>query len=290
MQLSARVRYSEKIISLTRPYSLGNVLLITALAVAAGSFQLNVNARFIIACIVGILFWISCVFLLEFLHLKVDGRKKFFSKYLLLVPVAVLLGIFLILAPSAILLFIASFIAVILYSMKSKNAPLSHFAFIFRPFTEIGIVYSIALIYNYNILDPALLSLSILIYFISISRNVIGDIRDVNYDNYTIAKRLGTNITYLLGFIFLLLLFLANGLNYALIPLILIAILIVIRMHPFALHRIYILCSSFYFALLLISLSGNALLAVILLFISTMLNFTYNVTPRRSNREKPRWL
>ena len=119
---------------------------------------------------------------------------------------------------------------------------------------------------------------------------MIGDIRDVNYDNYTIAKRLGTNITYLLGFIFLLLLFLANGLNYALIPLILIAILIVIRMHPFALHRIYILCSSFYFALLLISLSGNALLVVILLFISTMLNFTYNVTPRRSNREKPRWL
>ncbi len=283
----------QKVFSLTRVYSLGNVLLITILTIGLNFGNISINSKFIETCLMGLLFWISCVFLLEFFHKSVDGREKFLDRYMLLIPVILLVSILLTTAPMAIIFFILALISVKIYSLKSKNLPISHIVFIFRPVTELGIMFAAAAIYNYNLHNPELWILSLLVFLISISRNLIGDIRDVQFDRYTLPRKIGTNKTYLLSFLILLILIILcifNALFYALIPLFLMSILIIIKLDPYVLHRIYIICSSFFFAFLLPISEQSINLVIILLFISVISNFTYNITPRKSNPTGIEWI
>ncbi len=280
----------KSLVSLTRVYSLGNVLLITALALATSSVHLTADPKFILTLIMGILFWVACVFTLDFMHKSIDGREKLLNKYILLIPLALLIIIFLEYAPYAILIFIGAMVSVILYSMKSKSTGVSHLLFLFRPFTEIGIIYSAAMMYGIDLYYQPLLLLSAVVFLISSSRNIIGDARDAKFDKHTtLPRKVGVNQTYFISAVLLLILFLINGLNYALVPLVFILALLIFRLHPYILHRIYILCSGFFFALLLSQLGVSPMIITMLLLVTSLLNFTYNLTPRVSNLERPRW-
>ncbi|MDE1859387.1 MAG: hypothetical protein KGH67_02565, partial [Candidatus Micrarchaeota archaeon] len=216
----AGLSYLRGVASLMRPYSIGNIALISILTIAYMTV-IKFDYKFLITVLAGLLFWIVCVFLLEFLHKKVDGREEYINHYIFIVSILVLLVILAFMAPIGILILILSLISVKLYGMKVKDSIISELAFLFRPFTEIGIVYMTAAIYGYNLLAFKLIYLSGLIYLISISRNIIGDIRDMNHDKYTLVRTtIGKNGGYLLSLAFLVILAIANGINYALIPLV----------------------------------------------------------------------
>ena len=275
---------------LSRPYSWINVVLIVLLAITLGKGTLMLNTDLILPIIMGLFFWNSCVFLLDFLHKGIDGRSYMFSDWFLIISLVVLILILIFTAPLALPIFLASFGTTLLYGSKAKQSKVSHFMFLFRPFTEIGIIYSVALMQNISVFSSNLFALSIIVYLISVSRNLIGDIRDTNHDKHTLPKVLGPNFTYLTSGIFLFALMLITGPTSQILPLLFILILIIFRANSFGLHKLYILCTTFYFALILLQYNTNPIFVLSLVFVGFILYNTYNLIPRQTNNIKPIWV
>ena len=278
-----------KMLSLTRPYSIPNVIFVALIAVALGASGLNFNETFLVSIIFSISFWIACVFFLDFQHKHDDGREEFLSKANFIIPSAIVIIVGLANNFYIILFFLASLATVKLYSLKSKKIWLSKISFLFRPFTEIGIIYSVALIHNYPLDNQLLFYFSIMVYALTISKNIIADIRDEKYDKHTIAKKIGKTGIYSLSLLFLLIGIIMSFPKHEVIPLVVTAMLIIFGLNAYALHRTYTLTLSFFYALMLIQLTNDYFLVIMLLFLSTMLNYTYGITPRKSNIEKPSW-
>jgi len=274
---------------LTRPYSWINVVMVVILTLAFTK-GVTFDSYLVVSIIVGLLFWNSGVFLHDYLNKDVIGRRTGFPSLSLILPLAILVIILALTAPEAILILLVSLVTVFLYNLKSKKLRISYLLFLFRPFTEIGIIYSVALIEKISIFNPNLLTLSIIVYLIFVSRNIIGDVRDYENDKYTLPKSFGRNITYLASSVFLIVLIYINQINYSIIPLLFILVLIYLRVNAYGLHKLYVLCTTFYFSMLLLQLNVNAIFVMVLLFIGFVLYNTYSIIPRKSNKYRPDWV
>jgi hypothetical protein len=281
-----------KIFSLVRPYSLANIIFIVLVTIALAKGQVNlVNpVETLIAIVAGLIFWVACVFLLEFFHKTFDAREDVFSTSYLLLPVALLVIIFAIKAPIAIVFFIFAVLFAKLYSMKVKGYFFSEYVFLCRPMAEILIIFSVCSMLGVDFLSVNILGFCLAVYFISLSRNIVGDIRDVDFDISTFPKIFGVDLSYALSIIFAIALLIVTGLNDEIIPIVIIILFLVLRVNAYGLHKIYILFSSFYFAILLVRIDPSMfMISTLVLMLSALLNFTYNITPRKSNVKKPDW-
>jgi len=280
-------------IVLLRPYSMGNIALVAILTIvfSTGVFIPELNA--LIAILLAISYWGCSLYFAEFLHKKVDYREKMYSNHFSIGLYIFFILVSLFFNPHSITIFIVVLFFIWLYASKSKGHRFSHIMFLFRPAPEIGIIYSTAALYQISFFSENLVLLSLIVYLLSISRNLIGDIRDINHDKYTLPVKIGKNNTYLLSLLFgilLVLLTIQIKQNFAILPLIFILILIALRVNAYALHRIYIFASGLYLCFLLASYTINPSLLIGIILINFILYFTYNLIPRKINLVQPIWL
>ena len=281
-------------IVLVRPYSIINIIIISILTavISTGKLTLKDN-NLLLGITIAIFYWICSMYFAEFLHKNIDNRAKLYSnKFAILIYlIFIIFGI--LFSTTSLFIFAIVLVFVYLYASKSKKHPFTHLLFLFRPAPEIGVIFATTMLYS-TTLDTNLICYFIyLIYFISVSRNLIGDIRDTTHDKYTLPKTIGKDKTYLISFIFLVgagLITIILNAFFALIPIFLISILILNKTNPYALHRIYVTTTGIYLCFLLTAFLNNSLLVTILMFLNFIGYFTYNLVPRESNKDKPIWL
>jgi hypothetical protein len=278
---------------LIRPYSIINIIIISILTASIGTGQLNLTSpNLILAIILATFYWICSMFFAEFLHKNIDNRKELYSNKFAIFIYLIFITFCLIFLPIGILIFSIVLISVYLYASKSKKGAFTQFLFLFRPAPEIGVIFATVALYSISLTTPNIIYFIFIVYLISISRNLIGDIRDINHDKYTLPKIIGPNKTYLISFVLLLVTSIITIFFnlFALLPLLLIGLLIITKTNSYALHRIYVTITGIYFCFFLIGFENSSLLITLLIFFNFLAYFTYNLVPREANKNKPNWL
>lgn len=265
-----------------RPYSWGGIILLGILANVIATKGLVLNADLAVDVFSALLIWSSSVYILEFFHQKVDNREP----VTLLLP-AVLIFILLSImawknALTSLFSLLVIIVSVVIYSSKIKKSPLSGFSFMLRGLVEVNIFLIILFFhsfYDINSIFPVLLA----IYFMTNSRNLIGDIRDVKFDKYTFPKKYGVRASYVISTV-LLLLAIFNAYNFEVtFPLIAYILVIALSRDAYFLHRIFVVTTIFFYANYILFVLNESIILVNILFVSILLAFTYSLVPRKSN-------
>lgn len=279
---------------LIRPYSVINIAIISIITIVLSTGQLNLqDNKSLVAIIIALFYWICSMYFAEFLHKNIDNRKKLYSNKFAILIYLTFIAFCLIFSPTSLVIFLPVLLVVYLYAAKSKKNIFSHLLFLFRPAPEIGLIYAILTLYGVNLGIKEINYFIYIVYLISISRNLIGDVRDIKHDKYTLPKVIGKNKTYLISIIFLIIAgIITIKLNafFALLPILLISTLITFKTNSYALHRIYITTTGVYFCFLLNTFINNSTLVTSLMFLNFMVYFTYNLVPREANENKPSWI
>ena len=273
---------------MTRPYSWVGVILISIIANMTSKKILIFDGELLLDCAVGLLLWITTIFFVEHFHEKEDKRTRIppwvpASLIFLLSLIMAFKNIFTLLLLPLMLLF------VMLYALKIKDWMLSCFSFMFRGLLEV-VGFLVIFFFHSNHFSNEIFPLLLTIFLITNSRNLIGDIRDVNFDRYTFPKKYGIKLSYLVSatLIILSIIILPNiyaNIHVAL-PLVTILTLMIFVRNAYILHRIFVVATIFFFVnyIALFLNEGNMALFN-LLFIGVILNFTYPLVPRKSNPE-----
>lgn len=176
-----------------------------------------------------------------------------------------------------------------LYSIKNKNTILSPFSFVFRGFKEV-LIFAIVLMFYLHSFD-ALFSfisnnweITLMIYLVTISRNLIGDVRDVKADKYTFPKKFGVSSAMLVSSAIMLFVILLSPDLYVSFPIIAILILAAFKVNAYQLHKIYIISSTAFFMNYLFYILGYNLILINLFYVSVLLSLTYDFVPRKINK------
>lgn len=271
-----------KMLIITRPYSWGGIILLGILANVIATKGLVLNADLTVDVFTALLIWSSSVYILEFFHKKVDSREP----VTLLLPAVLIFILVSIMAWKNALTLLFSLlviiVSVVIYSSKIKKFPLSGFSFMFRGLIEVNIFLIILFFHSFhdiNSIFPVLLA----IYFMTNSRNLIGDIRDVEFDKYTFPKKYGVQASYVISTI-LLLLAIFNAYNFEVtFPLIAYILVLALSRDAYFLHRIFVVTTIFFYANYILFVLNESIIVVNILFVSIILTFTYSMVPRKSN-------
>lgn len=266
-----------------RPYSWVGVIFIALLANIISSGSLLYNLILFEDILVALGIWIMSIFLSEYLQRFTDKRIKTVVPFIVMLMVLLLILYFK--NPYTIVLLIFGILIGSLYGLKTKNLFISRFSFLFRGFLEI-LLFLIILFFHYYYDIYFVFSIILIIYFITISRNLIGDIRDISYDQFTFPKKYGVRVSYLVAGTFIVIsIFLSNNLIVSL-PLIFYLFLLILIHDAYFLHRFFVLTTLFFFVnyILCILNDNSSIFISNLLFIGVALNFTYDLTPRKSNK------
>jgi len=148
----------------------------------------------------------------------------------------------------------------------------------FRGVLEISVFMS-TMLFNMNYNIASYLPLILAIFFLTNSRNLVGDIRDVEFDKYIFTKRYGIRASYMFSVILIVLSILLLPDILLMFPIVIFMVIIPASRNAYDLHRIFVLSMTFFYANY-ISLSVG-----LSLFITNvlLLNFTYPMVPRKSN-------
>lgn len=269
---------------ITRPYSWIGIILIGLLS------NIAITKRFILGgdlfwdIFTALIIWYVAIFLGEYLHRKID--KRGLTRPTIPLIFSVMLALILFYKNMAALIFLPIIIlADTVYSMKIKNWILSRFSFMFRGILEVSIFLIIAFFHN-NYAIYKFIPLLLIIYLLTNSRNLIGDIRDLKFDRYTFPNRYGVDVSYLvsLGFIIMSILLSPNLL--VAFPIISIMLLIFLYRNAYILHKIFVISAAFFYMNYIFFILDENLILVNILFLATLLNFTYDLVPRKSNPKK----
>jgi len=267
---------------ITRPYSWGGIILLGILANVIATKGLVLNADLAVDVFTALLIWSSSIYIVEVFHKKVDGREP----VTLLLPSVLIFILVSIMAWKNALTLLFSllviFVSIVIYSLKIKKSPLSVFSFMFRGLVEVNIFLIILFFhsfYDVNSIFPLLLA----IYFMTNSRNLIGDIRDIEFDKYTFSKKYGVKASYVISTV-LLLLAIFNAYNFEVIfPLIVYILVLALSRDAYFLHRIFVVTTIFFYANYILFVLNESIILVNILFVSILLVFTYSMVPRKSN-------
>ena len=266
---------------ITRPYSWISIILVGLLANVVVTKNFIININLITDIFVAILSWFIAIFIVEFFHKKIDKRE----------PISPLLPILLIIILSFILLYRNAFTMLFLliiivtdlaYASKVKKWFLSSFSFMLRGVLEVCIFLIILFSHSFYSINEVL-PLILAIYFLTNSRNLIGDIRDVKFDKFTFPKKYGIKTSYVVSFILILFsIIMINNLAVT-TPLIIYLFILIFLRDAYLLHRIFVLTTTFFLMNHIMFLLRINLIFTNILFIAVLLNFTYPLVPRKSN-------
>ena len=270
-----------KKIVMSRPYSWAGIILLGILANILVNNGLFLGSGILIDVSTAFIAWIAATSIVEFFHRKIDGRGMtspifpiFFVAFFIIISVYnnVL----------TLILIVIIIVSDVLYSMKIKDCFFSAFSFMIRGVLEVCIFLIILLFhsyYNINEVIPFIVS----IYLFTNSRNLIGDIRDVEFDKYTFPRRFGVTNSYVVAAILALIPVIIIPNLMITLPIILSLLTIPIVRNAYSLHRIFVLTTIFFYINYIISILNQSLILLNILFIGVLLNFTYDSVPRKSN-------
>ncbi len=251
---------------------------ISASILARGTFIFDIlMARDV--CL-SILMWASGMAVLEFMHNKYEYFEEH-NKYLSFAPIVFFFALTAFLIPYSVgvlCLFVAS---VVLYSLKTKSR-LGRVSFLFRGFSEVSIVLLLFCLYGANPLEAQVLQFMTVLYFLTVARNLIGDIRDVSVDENTLPA-IHLNLSYALAGIFaaIPLLFVENAFQALPVAAAVLTTLLWGRADAYRAHRAMVIILTLYLAVFLYDLGAAPLFTLGLAALSVVLSFTYDSVPRK---------
>lgn len=269
---------------LSRPYSWIGIVLVALLANVIATKNFIINIDMFVDIITAFLMWCFTLFIAEFIHRKVDkrGYKSPLLPILILIAVAI---IFLYKNFLTLPILLVVLVANIIYSFKIKKWLLSAFSFMFRGILEVSIFIVVLFFHSFYSLND-ILPLILAIYLLVDSRNLIGDIRDVDFDQYTFPRRYGINVSYVVSAL-LAIISLIIILNVMIVfPIIIFLFLLIKTRNSYLLHRIYVIVTTFFIMNYILFLLNYNIIFSNVLFIAVILNFTYPLVPRKSNPVK----
>lgn len=177
--------------------------------------------------------------------------------------------------------FIIILIAFFFYSLKNNSKFLGPFSFLFRGLMEVGLFFIGLSFFRFDFVGFDWILLGIIIYLITCARNLVGDLRDLEFDKFTFPKIVNVKFSKLIIFLFYLIpLFFYKELIFSIF---IVLLLIIFNKNFYLLHRLLLLFN------VLICINLSVLLGVFnsnliwLLIISILLNLMYNFVPRKSN-------
>lgn len=275
------VKRVEEYFFLSRPYSVVNVVLLATFV----SFLVNggfVFTFFIRDVCLSVFMWVGSLFFNELIQNE-KGRPKIdrvFLWFSLFFPIAVALVV----NYSAVGFVILSYVSSYVYATKNYRKIFSEFVFLFRGLVEVSIYATIVSLYGLSVGEH--LFFLIPLYLLTVSRNLVGDLRDVKTDQSTLAVKRGVLATKIVSLVFL---FAAVALSPSLIVAFPLMVLIPLMLldNAYLTHRIFIVGTTFYFGnfiLTLLSTPGIVVLFQQGLFLSVLANFTYGYVKRSSDK------
>src|SRR3989344_9071230 len=230
-------------ILLSRPYTIPGIALVAILANVFVRGNLVLDYSTVIDIIFALVIWLLVVYLSESFHKHAERPKAPIAVPAAFFVIALIISI--IVNYFTVLFLVLALIAAIVYSSKSIGWFGSSFVFIFRGGIELAIFLSIILFHSANITNEALV-VGIMLLLITDSRNLIGDIRDVLSDKYTFPKKYGNTISYVVSFIFTLIVIVLTPSLYISIPLIAILLLLILSRSAYLLHHLFVVTTVFY--------------------------------------------
>jgi hypothetical protein len=266
---------------MTRPYSWLGIIMLAVLSNVLARGSLVTDLTLALDVFTAMVIWYSATSMLETLHGKIDGRGLT-NPLNAAISFIILAAIMIFRNPITLVFIPVILIADFLYSMKVKSPSLGHISFILRGILELSVVMIILLLnMNYDFLT--LLPIILTAFLLTDSRNLIGDIRDVEFDKYTFPRKYGVRAGYAVSVLLILMGFLLIPNPLIMLPVLFIIPTFLVIRNAYMEHRIFVVGTTFFYANYVIFTLGQDLLLSNLLFIAVLLNFTYPIIPRKSN-------
>lgn len=276
-----------KTMLLLRPYSFVGIILVGIIAYVLSNKSFFLQQSMILSIIVPLLFWMKSIFIGEYFHRIENKTKRIKPPSIAFILVVLLLVItcFLIFPP-AILIVCLMLIAAGVYSIKNQINIFGRISFLTRGFLEAGVLVFLLIIYGQSFSIVLEHSKVILwVYVITVSRNLIGDVRDIKFDKYTFAKVFGKNTALGVSmFLMALAILLAENLWVA-FPLLIMFILTVLNVNAYILHKTYVISTVASYALYINAWLNQEPFLLISLYLGSVLLITYDLVPRKTNAE-----
>lgn len=275
---------------LCRPYTIISIAAIGLIVNILVNGTLTVNLELFTDMAAPVLIWVFMLFLVELVH-KQEDRPM--SKLLFVVPFSLFVLICLWRGPLALVVVLAQFVVAYAYSLKSVDFPLSPLSPFVRGLNEIFAFWIVSLFYYQSLSGSfsfliANSQIVLVVYLTTVSRNIIGDLRDIDYDRFTLSRKFGARASLAISAILIVIsLFLLYGLPYWLgIPLVVQLMLIIsMRISSYTLHKTYIVSSTAFMLGFVVYLMQENPLPLLLFYISALLLITYDYVPRRANKD-----
>lgn len=267
---------------LSRIYTTPGIIVITLLAGVLARGSLIFDGMLLLDVVFGVLIWGSMVYLNEAFKTQ-DGRVK--------IPFAIPIGLFIVAVlialirnPVSIILLILAAFFTFCYFMKSKHWIGSPFMFLFRALAaEVPIFFAIILFYE-TAITPAVLVAGLSVLLVTNSRNLIGDVRDMQFDKHTFPVKFGNFFSRIVSTIFLVIILIITPDILIWFPLAIMSILLVAKRDGYILHQTFVIASEFFFLNYLVYLINPSNLIISnIAFGIALCNVTYRMVPRRSN-------
>lgn len=264
---------------LSRPYTLSSIIALGIVSYLLANQQIKNTESFVFVIIVSSSFWLFSTYLAEYFHNKTNKNRPFVN---FVTPLFFLLALILFTYQNLIslIMVIILIISIWAYSLKVKNTVISPYSFIFRGIVELSVALFF-LSYQFNSIFTNT-SFLISIYLITTSRNLIGDLRDKDEDNFTFTKKHGENITLAVS------LFCLAGaalLNFSAVsfPLFLTIISLFTIKNSYIQHNVFVLSTFFFFINYAFILQKMDVLISNLIFIGVIMMYSYHFVPREAN-------
>lgn len=266
---------------LLRFYTVPNIVLVAILAsvFARGGFFADYSLLFDV--VFALLVWTTMVYLNEIFYKNEEDRLRIAS----VIPVASFIAALAMAAVAnylAIPLLFVALIATLVYRLKPLDWFGSGFVFVGRGFTEFAIFLSVAL-FNSPALTNEIIVVGIILWLITNSRNLIGDLRDMEFDKHTFPNKYGMVLSRIVSIVFMLA---AIALTPALLislPLMVMIVLVLLHKRVYFIHYAFVLSTGFYLANYLSYQMFSDLFVVNFVYIAVLLSLTYKSVPRKAN-------
>lgn len=282
-----RLLSNTKLFSLleVRPYSLVGIISISLLSYLIAFPQVLNIFYMAVYAVTALLLWVMTNYAGDFIHKHTDNR---FYVPFFLSPIIFLFLVFIFLINSkfiSIYFLILLVITIPLYSFKNKYAIISKYSFFIRGFLEVYIFFI-----SYFILSTEFLLnyfwIPLSIYFVTASRNLIGDVRDKDVDKSSFPKSYGVTFSYITSTLMLILVVILTANLEVLFPIsMIIFLMFLFKNKPYTLHRIFVLASTVFYLNIVSNLLNAPLFINNLIFVALILNLLYPIVPRKVSPE-----
>lgn len=272
-----------------RPYSWIDLFLLGFLAkfFTASRFSLETYDLYMVGALLSLWFFFNLA--LEAKHNYSYRGKISVVPAIIFLLIAIVIGI--IVKPYSLIFIGASTLFVLIYLQKNRNALLGNCSSIVRGIISMSYFFFALAIYSSEFTKNAVV-LGISIFLLSMSRSLIGDIRDIKHNREakkkTFPVTFGTKVSKTLIIISLLIVIILQSLYFNSIavslPIILFGIGLTFSRNGYVLHQLMILTTSFFSANMILFFVSENLLLLNILYVGIFLNFIfYPLLKRKSN-------